>query len=141
MQKINLRELYPDVYKTDVFVDVAEEVVTAIRGQEQDNAAYERRKFRHKAHYSLNREDGIENDALNRPLTPEEVLEQKLLREEVYAALMQLTAIQARRIYARFYLGMTVAEIARIEGADRRRVWDSIRRGLKKLARLLDTAQ
>ena len=27
MQKINLRELYPDVYKTDVFVDVAEEVV------------------------------------------------------------------------------------------------------------------
>ena len=54
---------------------------------------------------------------------------------------MQLTAIQARRIYARFYLGMTVAEIARIEGADRRRVWESIRRGLKKLAWLLDTAQ
>lgn len=141
MQKINLRELYPDVYKTDVFVDVVEEVVAAIRGQEQDDAAYERRKFRHKAHYSLNRADGIENDALNRSLTPEEVLEQKLLREEVYAALMQLTAIQARRIYARFYLGMTVAEIARIEGADRRRVWESIRRGLKKLARLLDTAQ
>ena len=41
MQKINLRELYPDVYKTDVFVDVAEEVVAAIRGQEQDDAAYE----------------------------------------------------------------------------------------------------
>ena len=39
-----------------------------------------------------------------------EVLEQKLLREEVYAALMQLTDIQARRIYARFYLGMTVGE-------------------------------
>ena len=109
--------------------------------EEQDDAAYERRKFRHKAHYSLNRGDGIENDALNRPLTPEEILEQKQLREEVYAALMQLTAIQARRIYARFYLGMTVVEIARIEGADRRRVWESIRRGLKKLARLLDTAR
>ena len=47
MQKINLRELYPDVYKTDVFVDVAEEVLAVIRGQEQDDAAYERRKFRH----------------------------------------------------------------------------------------------
>ena len=70
MQKLNLRELYPDVYKTDVFVDVAEEVVAAIRGQEQDDAAYERRKFRHKAHYSLNREDGIENDALNRVTHP-----------------------------------------------------------------------
>ena len=31
MQKINLRDLYPDVYKTDVFVDVAEEVLSAIR--------------------------------------------------------------------------------------------------------------
>ena len=141
MQKINLRDLYPDTYKTDVFVDVAEEVLAAIRGHQQDDAAYERRKFRHKAHYSLNREDGIENDALNRPLTPEEVLERKLLREEVYVALMKLPAIQARRIYARFYLGMTVAEIARIEGADRRRVWESIRRGLKKLARLLDAAR
>ena len=55
MQKINLRDLYPDTYKTDVFVDVAEEVLAAIRGQEQDDAAYERRKYRHKAHYSLNR--------------------------------------------------------------------------------------
>ena len=122
MQKINLRELYPDVYKTDVFVEVS----------------YERRKFRHKAHYSLDREDGIENDALARPLTPEEILERKLLREEVYAALMKLPAIQARRIYTRFYLGMTVAEIAQLEGTDRRRVWESIRRGLKKLAYLLD---
>ena len=60
MQKVNLRDLYPDTYKTDAFVDVTEEVLAAIRGQEQDDAAYERRKFRHKAHYSLNREDGIE---------------------------------------------------------------------------------
>ena len=141
MQKINLRDLYPDAYKTDVFVDVTEEVLTAIRDKQQDDAAYERRKFRHKAYYSLNRGDGIENDALNQPPTPEEILEQKQLKEEVYAALMQLPAIQARRIYARFYLRMRVSEIARIEGADRRRVWESIRRGLKKLARLLDAVR
>ena len=66
MQKINLRELYPDVYKTDVFVDVAEEVVVAIRGQEQDDAAYERRKFRHKAHYSLNRKNFRRRKGLQR---------------------------------------------------------------------------
>ena len=138
MQKINLRDLYPDVYKTDAFVDVAEEVLAVIQSQQQADAAYEGRKFRHKAHYSLVREDGIENDALVRPLTPEEALEQKQLWEEVYAALMQLPSIQARRIYARFYLNMTVAEIAKVEGVDRRRVWASIRRGLKKLAYLLD---
>ena len=138
MQKINLRDLYPDTYKTDVFVEVAEEILAVIRNSRQTDASYERRKFRHKPHYSLDREDGIENDALARPLTPEEFLEQKQLREELYAALMQLPAIQARRIYARFYLGMAVKEIAQIEGVDRRRVWASIRRGLKKLAYLLD---
>ena len=74
---------------------MAEEVLTAIRDQQQDDAAYERRKFRHKAYYSLNRGDGIENDALNQPPTPEEILEQKQLKKEVYAALMQLPAIQA----------------------------------------------
>ena len=58
--------------------------------------------------------------------------------KEVYAALMQLPSIQARRIYGRFYLNMTVAEIAKVEGVDCRRVWASIRRGLKKLAYLLD---
>ena len=59
MQKINLRDLYPDTYKTDVFVDVAEEVLAALRGQGQDAAAYERRHFRHKAQYSWNRAAGI----------------------------------------------------------------------------------
>ena len=31
MKKINLRELYPDVYTTDFFVDVTEEVMETIR--------------------------------------------------------------------------------------------------------------
>ena len=55
MQKINLRELYPDVYKTDVFVEVAEEILAVIQNSQQTDASYERRKFRHKAHYSLDR--------------------------------------------------------------------------------------
>lgn len=139
MQKVNLRKLYPDVYKVDVFVDVAEEVLATIQVNQREDVAYERRKYRHKAHYSLNRGDGIENDALVRPQTPEEFLEQNQLREEVRAALMKLPVTQARRIYARFYLDMTVAKIAQIEGVDRRRVWASIQRGLKKLAELLNT--
>ena len=34
MKKINLRELYPDVYTTDFFVDVTEEVMETIRAAE-----------------------------------------------------------------------------------------------------------
>ena len=41
MQKINLRDLYPDAYKTDVFVDVAEEGPDRDPDQQQDDAAYE----------------------------------------------------------------------------------------------------
>ena len=41
---------------------------------------------------------------------------------------------QAERIYARYYLGMRVSEIAAAEGADPSRVRESIRRGLKQLA-------
>ena len=35
MKKINLRELYPDVYTTDFFVDVTEEVMETIRAAER----------------------------------------------------------------------------------------------------------
>ena len=40
---------------------------------------------------------------------------------------------KAKRIYARYYLGMSVNEIAEVEGVDPSRVRDSIRRGLKQL--------
>ena len=75
MQKINLRDLYPDIYKTDVIVEVSEEIAATLKLNNQTNSAYERRKYRHKAHYSLDRGDGIENDALVRPQTPEELFE------------------------------------------------------------------
>ena len=52
-----------------------------------------------------------------------------------YAAVMKLPEKQAKRIYARYYLGMTVNEIAEVEGVDPSRVRDSIRRGLKQLAK------
>ena len=43
MKKINLRELYPDVYTTDFFVDVTEEGMETIRAAERAEAAYERK--------------------------------------------------------------------------------------------------
>ena len=64
MKKINLRELYPDVYTTDFFVDVTEEVMETIRAAERAEAAYERKMYRYKAQYSLDCENGIENAVL-----------------------------------------------------------------------------
>ena len=90
MKKINLRELYPDVYTTDFFVDVTEEVMETIRAAERAEAAYERKMYRYKAQYSLDCENGIENAVLLKPQTPEMLLEEKQLQEQVYAAVMRL---------------------------------------------------
>ena len=87
MKKINLRELYPDVYTTDFLVDVTEEVMETIRAAERAEAAYERKMYRYKAQYSLARM------ALKmrccQPKTPE-MLEEKQLQEQVYSAVMNL---------------------------------------------------
>ena len=135
MKKVNLRELYPDVYKTDHFVEVTEDVLETIRDSERAEAAYDRRMYHYKAHYSLDCENGIENAILMKPQTPEMLLEEKQLREQLYIAVMALPEKQAKRIYARYYLGMTVNEIAEVEGVDPSRVRDSIRRGLKQLGK------
>ena len=91
-----------------------------IRAAERAEAAYERKMYRYKAQYSLDCENGIENAVLLKPQTPEMVLEEKQFQEQ---------------IYARYYLGMTVNEIAEVEGVDPSRVRDSIRRGLKQLVK------
>ena len=107
-----------------------------IRAAERAEAAYERKMYRYKAQYSLDCENGIENAVLLKPQTPEEVMEDKQLRDQLYAAVMTLPDKQAKRIYARFYLGMTPIEIAKAEKVDVSRVRDRIRRGLKNLSKL-----
>ena len=131
MKKVNLKDLYPDVYKNDHFVEVTEDVLETIRAAERAEAAYDRRMY----HYSLDCDNGIENAILTKPQTPEMLLEEKQLREKLYAAVMALPEKQAKRIYARYYLGMRVSEIAAAEEVDPSRVRDSIRRGLKQLAK------
>ena len=135
MKKVNLRDLYPDVYKNDHFVEVTEDVLETIRAAERAEAAYDRRMYRYKAHYSMDCDNGIENAILMKPQTPEMLLEEKQFQEQVYVAVMKLPEKQAKRIYARYYLGMTVNEIAEVEGVDPSRVRDSIRRGLKQLVK------
>ena len=112
MKKINLRELYPDVYPTDFFVDVTEEVMETIRAAERAEAAYERKMYRYKAQYSLDCENGIENAVLLKPQTPEIVLEEKQFQEQVYAAVMRLPEKQAKRIYETRFLAVGKTDIS-----------------------------
>ena len=133
MKKINLRELYPEYYDTNVFVDVPDDVLMVIAEETRAEATAQRKKYRHRAHYSLDCDDGIDRAALHQPLNPETILEDSQRRKELLAPIMTLPPKQARRIYARFYLGLDVVEIARKEGVAPANVYASIQHGLSKL--------
>lgn len=62
--------------------------------------------YNYKAHYFLDCDNGIEKAIVQHPPTPEEILEDKQLRDQLYAAVMELPDKQAKWIYARFYLGI-----------------------------------
>lgn len=133
MQKINLRELYPDIYKTDTFLEVADEVQAVFLADKRAEARYLRQMYN-----SLDCDNGIEKAIVQHPPTPEEILEDKQLRNQLYVAVMELPDKQAKWIYARFYLGMTVKKIAQAEGVDLSWVYKSIKRGLRCLANKME---
>ena len=60
MTEINLREQYPEIYKTDTIITVPDEVAELMREYDRKEAAYRRRTYYHRAQYSLDRGDGIE---------------------------------------------------------------------------------
>lgn len=102
MKKINLKDIYP-FWKTDVWVEVDDEVAQELHRFELIESAYKLRTYRHRAYYSLDRNDGIEKDVLFLSISPEEYYERKLSRQQLYEALCQLPEKSARRIYAHFF--------------------------------------
>ena len=136
MTKINLRDFYP-FYHNDLFVEVPDEVATALAQAERQKAAYRLRTYRYKAYYSLDREDGIEHDALFVALSPCEIYERKVTAQELRTALDALPKTQGRRVYAHFVLGMSKAAIARAEGVSKVTVGESIERGLRSMEKIL----
>lgn len=67
--------------------------------------------------------------------TPEQILEERKLKEQVFTAVMDLQKSQAKRIYANFYLVISVTEIAVTEGVSKSRISESISYGLKNLSK------
>ena len=136
MKVINLRDIYPH-YTQDCFVEVTDEVADLFSEFDHKEAAYRLRTYRHKAYYSLDRNDGIEHEALFVALSPHELYERKVTMQELHAAISRLPNKQAKRIYAHFILGMTKQDIARAEGVHEKVVRVAIERGLRSLEKIL----
>ena len=117
MAIINLRDYYP-FYTSDCFMEVSDEVAEMFKEFDRKEAAYRLRTYRHKAYYSLDRDDGLEHEAVFVALSPHELYERKVTMQELHAAIASLPDKQAKRIYAHFILGMTKQDIARAEGVN-----------------------
>ena len=100
---------------------------------------YQRRLCRYQAYYSLDYALTAENerDFLNAAV-PEDMQEQKERRQKLQKAFRALTPSQQRRIYKRYFLCTSCAEIARSEGYTISAVCNSIHRSLKKLKKNYD---
>lgn len=129
---INLRDFYP-FYMNDEFINVPDEIGVVLLESRREEKNYIERLSYHKAYYSLDRGDGIENDALRQPPTPEEIYISKWETAQLYAAFAQLPDKQAKRLYAFFFLGRSKTEIAKAEKISVKAVCSSIVRGLELL--------
>lgn len=136
MKTINLREHYPH-FQYDYLLDVADEIEICMRELERQENSYRRRRYRYKAHYSLNRYDGIEKDVLFHPLSPQEIFEQRAIFQEIHTAISSLPKKQAMRIYAHFYLGMSKRAIAKAEGIAEKEIRKSIKQGVGNIRNFL----
>ena len=137
MTEINLRDYYPDYYKTDYIIEVPDEVAAIMLEYDRLEAAYRRRTYYHNAHYSLDRGDGIEYEALFLSMSPCEIYERKVTMEQLHAAMATLPDKQAKRIYACYFLGLETQVIARSEGISVIAVNRSIQRGLRNMEKYL----
>lgn len=64
MKKINLRDFYASLYAHDCIYEVPDEVADLLVHFKSRKQSQIRQKYKHRAHYSLDRDDGIENSAL-----------------------------------------------------------------------------
>ena len=121
MAIINLRDYYP-FYTSDCFMEVSEEVAEMFKEFDRKEAAYRLRTYRHKAYYSLDRDDGLEHEAVFVALSPHELYERKVTMQELHAAIANLPDKQ---------------DIALAEGVHEKVVRVAIERGLRRLEKIL----
>lgn len=138
MKEINLREYYP-FYNMDVYLEVSDEIAGQLDRFKLDEEAHRVRVLRAKAYFSLDRGDGIEKDALQKPPQPLElILKAEQVAQHLDAALRALSDCQRRRLLAFYLDGESKAKIAKRENVNESAVRKSIRAGLTALKKFLN---
>lgn len=133
MIEINLREFYPECYRSDYFMEVPDEVAELLILLRRHEQSQRRRIYKHRAQYSLDIYENVERETVLKCPSAEEVFEQLVEQEQLYDAMMALTHKQRTRLYAYFFLNMSYTQIAKQEGVDVTSVKESVQRAIKQL--------
>lgn len=135
MVSIKLRDFYP--WYAEECAEVPDRIMEVMYAQKRQEESGERNIRRYHANYSLDAGSGIEAHAVFTAKTPHEVLEFKEMFCNLCRALNSLPETQGRRIEAHYFAGISIRELARIEGVGERNIRKSIRYGLRSMEKFL----
>ncbi len=136
MKTINLKHYYKHI-TIDTYIEIPEEIFEVFEEYRKTEQAYQRNRYRNNAHYSLDASDGVEYCALFRSLSPNEIYERKLTKQQLYNAIASLPDKQAKRIYSHYFLGISKISIAKTEAVSKATICQSINRALKNIEKYL----
>lgn len=138
---VNLKLLYPEHYKEDIFIEVTTDIFETIDSYEHMESAYDRKLRYHKVYYSLERSPYVEihRKGFNRKDTVylDNIVHDDLLKL-IIEGISNLTLVQRKRIYKRYVEGKSLQAIAKEENCTKQSVFKSISIALDKLRKILE---
>lgn len=116
-------------------VEISEKVYQAFDKFELEDIS-QIHKFRSHIEHSEIYEDTLNKRIMDKPITLEEEVEDRLLMEELKKAINQLSDVQKRRIKLYYFEDMTIEEIADLEGATHQAISKSIRKAVEEIKKI-----
>lgn len=138
MKYIDLRKEYPHLDSTYSEYPVSYKIDAMFEQCRLAGQALEKRRRRNGDVVSLESEQGVEAHILERVPSPEEETMQHIQNEELYKAMRAIPKKQADRIYAYYFMDMTLEEIAAADGTSVQAIYYSIQAGKKNLKKILE---
>ena len=137
MKFIDLRKEYPHLDSTYSEYPVSYKIDAVFEEYRLAEQALEKRRTRNGDVVSLDSDPGIEAHIADHQPGPEDETIKHIQNEALYKALRSIPRKQAERIYAYYYMDMTLYEIAEAEGVYKSAVRKSIMLGKQKLKEIL----
>ena len=137
MKFIDLRKEYPHLDSTYSEYPVSYKIDAVFEEYRLAERALEKRRTRNGDVVSLDSDPGIEAHIADHQPGPEDETIKHIQNEALYKALRSIPRKQAERIYAYYFMDMTLDEIAEAEGVYKSAVRKSIMLGKQKLKEIL----